>query len=278
MPRIESLGAVPYTGLAALPEAYARVFRDGRRTSFFLGLDWFQNFAETVVQDQDRIRVYGVETGEGLPAAALPMLWTPRPKWSFSPARLDGLVNYYSTYFAPVILNGEDVTVVARALATGLWKDRRQWDVVTLQPLDHDSGVFEALDQALRDVGMLTQTYFCFGNWYLEVGGRSYLEYLESLSSVLRKNIPYNIRRLEKSKQARIEIVVGGAGLDRALDDYEKVYNSSWKIPEPFPLFIRGLAGLAARNGGLRLGLIYVDGEPAAAQIWIVDEGVASNL
>ena len=123
---------------------------------------------------------------------------------------------------------------------------------------------------------MVVQTYFCFGNWYLDVAGRSYLEYLESLSSVLRKNIPYNIRRLEKSGRARIEIIVRDSALESALDDYEKVYNSSWKIPEPFPLFIRGLARVAVRNGLLRLGLIYVDGEPAAAQIWIVNSGVAS--
>lgn len=279
MPRTESLGAVPYSGLEALPETYARVFRDGGGTSFFLRRDWFQNFVETVIQDPHRIRVYGVEDGAGLPVAALPMLSTPRsssPGLSLSPARLDGLANYYSTYFAPVISRRADVPSVGRALAAGLWRDRRQWDVVTLQPLDRSAAVFGVLVQAFRDVGMMVQTYFCFGNWYLDVGGRSYLEYLESLPSVLRKNIPYNIRRLEKAKQARIELVVGESGLESALDDYEKVYNSSWKIPEPFPQFIRGLARMAARNDGLRLGLIYIDDEPAAAQIWIVDEGVAS--
>jgi hypothetical protein len=262
---IHSLHAVPYRGLEALPEAYARVFRDGARTSFCLRQEWFQNFADTVVREPARIRVYGVETGAGAAVAALPMLQTPRPS-SLAPARLDGLANYYSTHFAPVISNGEDVTCV----------DRRQWDAVTLQPLDRSSEVFGALVQSLRDAGMIVQTYFCFGNWYLDVAGRSYQEYLESLPSVLRKNIPYNIRRLERSRDARIELCVSDAGLESALDDYEKVYNSSWKIPEPFPQFIRGLARLAARNGGLRLGLVYVEGEPAAAQIWIVDEGIAS--
>jgi CelD/BcsL family acetyltransferase involved in cellulose biosynthesis len=273
---LESLSAVPYPGLEALPEAYARVFRDGGDTSFFLRRDWFHNFIETVVQDPRRIRVYGVESGTGVPVAALPMLRTYQTGSTLSPARLDGLTNYYSTYFAPVIASGGDVAAVARALAARLWKDRREWDVIALQPLERGAAAFDDLVRALRDAGIVTQTYFCFGNWYLEVAGRSYLEYLESLSSVLRKNIPYNIRRLEKSKQARIELIVGDAGLDRALDDYEKVYNSSWKVPEPFPRFIPGLARVAARSGGLRLGLIYIDGEPAAAQLWIVNAGVAS--
>ena len=270
------LTPILYPSLDALPKAYDPVFEGGGRTSFFLRRDWFQNFAATVIPDSHRIRIYGVETGEGLPVAALPMFWIPRRGLSPAPARMEGLANYYSAYFAPALSNGQNSAGVAQALATGLWSDRRQWDVLALQPLDRGSAIYGDLTHAFREAGMVVQTYFCFGNWYLDVAGRSYLEYLESLSSVLRKNIPYNIRRLEKSGRARIEIIVRDSALESALDDYEKVYSSSWKIPEPFPLFIRGLARVAARNGLLRLGLIYIDGEPAAAQIWIVNAGVAS--
>ena len=268
-------GVIRYSGFDALPAAYARVFQDGARTSFCLSLDWFQTYVETVVQDPQRARIYGVETNEGVPIAALPMLWAPRPRY-LSSARLDGLSNYYSSYFSPVLSSGQDGARIAHALASELWSSRREWDLITLQPLDRASAIYRDLAQALRDFGVQVQTYFCFGNWYLDIAGRSYQEYLESLSSVLRKNIPYNIRRLEKSGRARIEIILGEAGIERALDDYEKVYSSSWKIPEPFPQFIRGLTRMAARNGWLRLGLIHIDGEPAAAQIWIVNEGVAS--
>jgi len=276
MPRHEPLGTVLYSGFDSLPEAYQDVFQDGATTSFFLSLDWFKNYVATVVPDPQRTRIYGVETDEGLPVALLPMLWTPRPYRSLSPARIEGLSNYYSCYFSPVLASGWEGPGIAHALAAGLWSCRQQWDVVSLQPLDRDSPIYADLVRALRDVGLKIQTYFCFGNWYLPVAGRGYPEYLESLSSVLRKNIPYNIRRLEKSGRARMEMVVQEAGLESALDDYEKVYNSSWKIPEPFPQFVRGLARMAARNGWLRLGLIYMDGEPAAAQIWIVHKGVAS--
>ena len=276
MPNHGSLAVITYQGLEALPEAYAEVFGDGAHTSFFLSRDWFQNFVATVVQDPQHVRIYGAETDRGRPVAALPMLWGPRPALSLSPATLNGLANYYSSYFAPVLLSGGDVAAVARAFAAAMWSDRRRWDVVTLQPLDRDSAMYGHLTRALRDVGLIVQTYFCFGNWYLDVGGRTYGEYLESLSSVLRKNIPYNIRRLQKSGRARIEIIVRDSAVDSALDDYEKVYRSSWKTTEPFPQFIRGLARTAARNGWLRFGLVHVDGEPAAAQIWIVSGGVAS--
>jgi CelD/BcsL family acetyltransferase involved in cellulose biosynthesis len=270
------LHAVTYPGLSALPDAYARVFEDGSRQSFFLTLDWFRNFFATVVQEPQHEYIVGVETDDGRPVAVMPMMWAPGRNGVLSPVSLSGASNYYTCCFAPALSDAQDTSAAARALAAGLWSHRRQWDVVTLQPLDRGAAIYADLARALRDVGMVTQTYFCFGNWYLEVAGRSYLEYLESLSSVMRKNVPYNIRRLEKSGRSHIEIVTREAELESALDAYEKVYNSSWKIPEPYPHFIRGLARLAARNGWLRMGLIHIDGEPAAAQIWIVHGGVAS--
>jgi len=56
------------------------------------------------------------------------------------------------------------------------------------------------------------------------------------------------------------------AELERALDAYEKVYNSSWKNPRADPHFIAAPGETPARNGWLRMGLIHIDGEPAAAQ------------
>jgi len=252
------------------------VFEDGSRHNVFLTVDWFRNFFATIVREPQQPRVIGAETDDGRPVAVMPMVLAPGPAGLLSPVSLNGASNYYTCSFAPALSDALDSSGAARALAAGLWSRRREWDVVSLQPLDRGAPIFADLERALREAGMVTQTYFCFGNWYLEVAGRSYLEYLESLSSVLRKNVPYNIRRLEKSGRSRIEIVTGEAGLDEALDAYETVYNASWKIPEPYPQFIRGLARLAARNGWLRMGLVHIDGEPAAAQIWIVHGGVAS--
>ena len=47
-------------------------------------------------------------------------------------------------------------------------------------------------------------------------------------------------------------------------------------MPEPYPDFMSGLIRTSAENGWLRLGIAYVDGQPAAAQLWLVVEGQAS--
>ena len=70
-------------------------------------------------------------------------------------------------------------------------------------------------------------------------------------------------------------IIRDGAKLGPALDQYEQVYAASWKRSEPYPAFMRRLAAALADAGALRLGLLYVDRHPIAAQLWIVWHGRA---
>jgi GNAT acetyltransferase-like protein len=268
-----------YSGLSLLPSQYSTLFDEASLRSFFLSQTWFQNFEETMVHKSERVRIYGVESSglDNAPVAALLMRHPKQATGPFAPLRMEGLSNYYSSYFGPVTSQSfENAPEIVQALASALWSDRKMWDVLNLQPLDRSSPIFALLVRAFRDSGMVVQTYFCFGNWYLDLAGRSYAEYFRGLSSVLRKNVPYMTRKLQKTGCARIDLLTTQNGLEKALDDYEKVYKASWKIPEPYPAFIRGLAEKAARSGWLRMGVVYYDDRPAAAQIWIVHARVAS--
>jgi CelD/BcsL family acetyltransferase involved in cellulose biosynthesis len=57
--------------------------------------------------------------------------------------------------------------------------------------------------------------------------------------------------------------------IDAAIADYDTVYRASWKEREPFPEFIPALIRVAAESGALRLGILKLDGAPAAAQLWL---------
>jgi hypothetical protein len=265
------------SGLRALPERYSLAFENAARQSFFLSLPWFQNVEEVMVEQNQSVQVYGVEELEGRPVAVWVLLHSSNSGGKLSPATLTGLSNYYSSLFGPALVDDPgEMAEMSEAFAKKLWADRSSWDVINLQPLDRESELFGLLLQAFKTLGMPVQTYFCFGNWYLDVANRSFAEYFAGLPTVLRKNVPYMSRRLERSGRGRIEIITAEKGLERALDDYESVYLSSWKKSEGYPAFIRGWARSCAKNGWLRLGLIYVDDRPAAAQLWIVHAGVAS--
>jgi hypothetical protein len=223
------------------------------------------------------VRIYGVESDVGEVRLALPLVHRQSAAGFAAPRELAACANFYSSLFGPVLAAGraprqEDFLLLAHAIAS----EAPAWDVVNLQPMDSEAPAFGMCVAAFRQAGMAVQTYFCFGNWYLQVNGRSYREYAESLPSRLRNTLARKSRQIAAAHQLRIEILADLSQAEEGIAAFEHVYRSSWKPVEVHPGFIAGLIRMCARQGWLRLGVAHVDGEPAAAQIWIVNQGVAS--
>jgi len=268
-----------YKDLSALPDRYEALFRLAGRASLFHTLPWYRNFVESGIVPKERLRIYGVDTAAnaGPACAVLLMHDCDSGAGSFGARTLTGLSNYYSSLFGPVVEpDRPDVQETLDALAAAIARDETRWDMIDLHPLSAETPVYRGLIDAFRNAGLLVQTYFCFGNWYLQVRGRPYAEYFETLPSQLKNTIRSKKRQLETSARSKIVVCRDGAGLDQALSAYERAYAASWKVAEPYPEFIRGLCRACAESGWLRLGVVYVDDQPAAAQIWIVNAGVAT--
>jgi len=262
-----------YSSLEELPHSLLDLFEAAERHDFFLTLPWFRNYIKTSLAPDDRVRIYGVTgTGEDQTnAGMLLMRSSTSPSSFFSSRKLQALANYYTCFFAPHLADSGTVPRGAlQALAAAIAGEMPRWDCVELKPLDVDSKGFSLLVEALKTAGFVVQTYFASGNWYLPVNARSFAQYAEGLPSVMKNTLNRKRKKLEKSSRAKIEIVTGGNGLDAAIEAYMKVYLASWKKPEPYPEFIPGLIRTCAAVGALRLGIVYVDGEPAAAQLWIM--------
>jgi Acetyltransferase (GNAT) domain len=277
--RERMLHAATYVGLDSLPDQYSSLFDQSGEDSFFLSLPWFRNLERTVLGPDEVVRVIGVERRESgkVPAAALVVKNSRLSNRFLSQLTVESLATYYTSYFAPVIARDcENVDEITKLLAVKLAESKPRWDVLNIRPVDLLLASVNGLYTALNELGFRTQTYFCFGNWYLKVGSRSYSEYFKDLPSVIRKNIPYYRRRLEKNARVRIKLFTTLEDLEIAIRDYELVYNSSWRDSEAYPNFVRGLVRIAAEQGWLRMGLFYIDDEPAAAQLWLVQGRVAS--
>jgi hypothetical protein len=240
----------------------------------FLSRPWFANLAARGLATGDRLRIYGVRDSAD---AGLSLLLPLRQRVGrFGLRRLDALANWYSSLYGALALPGDLQRRRLQQLALALAAERPRWDVLDLHPLDPAEPLFQPLLDALSAAGMATQRYFCFVNWYLEVGGRSYDAYAAGLPSKLKSTLRRKGRQLEKSGRAQFEIVAGGERLEAAIAAYQAVYARSWKSPEPSPDFMPGLIRTCAAQGWLRLGIATVDGMPAAAQFWIVCRGVAA--
>ena len=265
-----------YSGLEELPDCFQHLFQESGRENFFLTLPWFRNFVQTAMAPEDRVRIYAAAGAQATPAGMLLMRAASHSSSFSSLKKLESLSNYYSCFYAPHFAgSGSELRASLRDLVEEIARERPRWDEVEIKPLDVESQEFTELVGAFKAAGFIVQTFFSFGNWYLPVNGRTFAQYSESLPSVLKNTLSRKRKKLEKSGRAKIEIVTGGPGLDAAIDAYMKVYLSSWKKPEPYPQFVPGLIRTCAAMGVLRLGLVYVDGEPAAAQLWIVHQGNA---
>ncbi len=271
----ESHRVCAYSKLEELPQPFLDLFAEAGRQSFFLTLSWFENFIQNAMAPGDRVRIYGITAGER--AAGMLMMRNPGSKRLLSPRKLEALANYYSCFYAPHLTEAPDgPRGVLRAFALAIREEEPRWDAVDFKLLDANSEIFSVLMEELRAAGFVVQNYFCAGNWFEPVNGRSYREYLEGLRSSVRNIAKSKNKKVERSGRVRCEIITGVEGLEAGIAAYEKVYAESWKVPEPFSKFIPGLLRACANHGTLRLGVAYVDEQPAAAQIWIVNSGVAS--
>jgi len=247
---------------------------DHGATDIFFTCDWFENLASTGFDADARLHLLVVEI-DGSPCACLPMADNVRSE-NTSPTTLTSLSNFYSCLFGPIGSCGSKASETWNLACRKLKAAKPQWPVINLRPLDTDSHFFSAMKTGLKNAGYWTDSYFCFGNWYLDVAGRTFEQYLKSLSSKLRSNISRARKKLDASGPWDIVIhVAPGAELDEAVASFERVYALSWKQAEPYPKFIQGLCRTAAANGSLRLGVLRYNGEAIAAQLWLVIGGRA---
>lgn len=240
----------------------------------FFAQEWFENLAQHGFDTAAQLRLWAFEQ-EGRLVGCVPMADGVRTDAPFG-STLGSLSNYYSCLYGP-INPGEGLPSEAWAsLAKAIRQHPARWPVVEFHPLDTDSSFYRGMLANLHAVGYWVDTLFCFGNWYLDVAGRDYAQYLTSRTSKLRSNITRARKKLDATGAWEIQVITDeGPALEHAIREFERVYNLSWKQPEPYPEFIPGLCRMAARQGWLRLGLLNYEGQAIAAQLWFVVNGRA---
>lgn len=268
-----------YSGFESLPASYEALFNKAATESgFFFSLPWFLNLQQHALSEQC-LRIYAVEANQENDDIhlMLPLMHSKSVQGFFSLRSLGACANFYTSLFGPVsgqrdLHFQENLGLLASAIAAEV----PVWDQIVLQPLAVDEPRFDLVANAFRQAGFAVQPYFCFGNWYLDVKDRSYQEYFVTLPSKMKNTLARKSRHLARSHQWNIKIFSSQDQVPTAIAAFQQVYQSSWKSAEVFPQFISGLISMCAQQGWLRLGVAYIDGQPAAAQIWIVSHRIAA--
>lgn len=171
------------------------------------------------------------------------------------------LASWYTLDYRAVV-HGHEGDALLAAMAVKL---RRQGiAIIELAPLVAP----QALSRAFGQAGWITRETPTSVNWRVRIGQTDFAAYWAQRPGHLRATV----RR--KGPAARLETSIYNDFDGAAWSCYEQVYAQSWKPAEGSPTFLRALAKGAA--GTLRLGIATRDGMPVAAQLWLVENGIAT--
>lgn len=256
------------TRLNELPAA-ARSLMDAQSSAgSCLASAWFQLLESTVFTTPEATRYVWLERNDTV-LAVLPLLLQ-RQRWG-TPLAL-GLANYYSSLYAPAVHPELQPSQLAHLLEQALRSIPRA-AALRFEPLAIDSLGASQLRSALRLLKWPSFQFGCASNWTL-AAPPDWEHYLASRSGALRSTLRRKAAKL-KAAGGRLQVVQTEQELEPALQDYLAIYAHSWKRPEPYPEFIPSLMRAAAARGELRLGLVYLDQQAIAAQLWLVHKGRA---
>ncbi len=252
-------------------------------TDFFSSLAWYQAFAGSCIETRakplflcgtghypngEAFLFLPMRTPAGQPSSDLPQSLT-------RGETVASMTNYESVYMDPIL---EYSPLDHSRVLSDLQSFSRRMQKFLVADFNHCDPRTDAQDKIvtiLKALGYSVRKYSFRNMLYETVDGQSYAGYLSSLSKSLRSNLNTCSNRISRAGRVECEIVSGDCQ-NHHIKAVFAVHAASWKNDELFPDFTRAIIEAAARCGTLRLGILKLDGEPIAVQIWIVSGGTAT--
>ncbi len=255
---------VCYDSLQQLPESVDLLFQDAEKESLFFSRPWFENLVATGLESPSSALLAAVVGGDRV-LALLPL-------HNDAAGRVSALKHRYGSLYSMLLAKGNQPEVM-QCLAEGLLSIGVNG--VLLEPVAKDDANLQLLQESLTSSGFQCQRPFRFYNWFLRLEGQSYSEYMRRRPPKLRNTIERKRRKLQREHAIEIRIAVGHE-VPALMHAYYTVYGASWKAKELYRDFLDGMVARFSQQGWSRLGILSIDGQPVAAQIWFVVEKKAS--
>ena len=270
-----------YRSLDALPEPYTRLFAEATSRSFLLSLPWFRNLANTTLEEGASLWLYGVENAADNQPLVLLVGRCPagqngsvlEGKW-IGRQTLASFSNHQSSFFSLLVASTcDDSTAAIHSLVSTIGSQQPRWTLMDFNLFDREEPLFTELIEALRSRRLVAVPYYYKGNWFENIETASFDQYVRSRPHPARKSIQNyerKQRKLQKAGRLKFDLITDTSRIEEGITAYNRVYAASWKKPELFPKFTEGLMRECARFGFLRLGLLFIDGQPAAVELAVV--------
>ncbi len=255
---------ISYNDWAQLPASANLLFNKSEQDSIFFSRDWFENLSVTALKKGQIMLLACVIEGHNI-QAILPLTQRDNDDWY-------SLSTSFTSLYTVLMANDEQDQIL-NCLCHGL--KTLPFKYLRLYPVADGDENINRLQRIMESSGFSCNRHFSFYNWVLNVQGQSFADYMESRPSRVKNTIARKQRKLKREQGYDIRVYTDN-DLTQALTDYHLIYNASWKANEAFVGFSEKLVLCLAKPGWLRLGILYIGGQPAAAQIWFSAHGKAS--
>lgn len=183
--------------------------------------------------------------------------------------RYSALANWYNFTYRPIFSGDYDEVTKLALLARLAKKLSKYAHSIEITPMPDEDASANLTERAFEQAGWVVFRSKVDDNHILNVKGRTFDQYWGDRPGQLRNTV----RR--KAKKNLVSVRIEKEFSEDDWNDYNSVYQRSWKPEEGNPEFLRHVAQREALAGCMRLGLAYIDGEPVAAQFWTVENGEA---
>jgi CelD/BcsL family acetyltransferase involved in cellulose biosynthesis len=251
--RVTELTLEPLDGLSAAREDWDALAE--RAGNVFATWEWADAWWRAYGRDDEHLMVTCCRDASGAPVAILPLYASRR-----GPVRMLRFIGHGPADQLGPVCAPEDRQATSAALLRLLRERRRDWNVM----------LAERLPPAEGWAGMLGATPVDHeSSPTLQVGGRSFDEYLASRSKNFREQVRRRARKLAREHEIEFRLS-DGERLDADLDTLFRLHDARWAGEqsgnfEAARRFHGDFARRALERGWLRLWVLSAGGEPVAA-------------
>ncbi len=255
-----------YDKFAALPSNAQKLAKNYRDINPFVCDIWLQKFEQHLVSSDER-PLYAVGMVGDECAILIPLLLCRTPK--MRAIKIRSMANFYPTVYSPLTKTGVPDEETATLFANYFLTTYPNAVIFEFEPL-RDNGLPQLIAKQYSHSGKsVWRKYHKHANRYEAVLGDNFEEYLKRRPSQLKNTIRRKNKLLHKETDSELTIHSTAQDIVQHYAAFRLIYQESWKEDESYPDFIGEVLQGLAEAGKAVLGILVVDGEPAAAQVWL---------
>ena len=222
---------------------------------------WFEVLAATTLSSREEAFILALVDSQGLALAAMPVVL-------IDGQVTRGLTSPFTTLFcAPLGMSG-NARLFGELLAGKVGA------TLKLDALDGTDPAIKALQEGLSAGDLAVLKFRHFANWFERI--QDFPFYWDGRQSRLKAIVKRKAAPLLRQDRLRFDLIDMTGRWHEGADIYNAIYAKSWKPAEPHPRFIDALLEKLGPRGLARLAVAWIDGVPAAAQIWLVQDARAT--